>query len=146
MLSTRDLKELLKDKPTNIVGVDLAGSPKRKTGVAFFERNALNVKVVYQDEEIVETVSRFEYAFIDAPLSLPEGRKSIDEKSPHHFRECDIQLRKLGIKFFPVSLGGMRMLTKRGIYLSSILNGIGVKTFETLPGALYDKFGIYTSI
>lgn len=142
MLSTRDLKELLKAKSDNIIGIDLAGSPVRRTGIAFFDEGKLVVRILYEDSEIIETASKFEYAFIDAPLSLPAGRHSIDEKSPYHFRECDIKLRKLGIKFFPVSIGGMRALTKRGMILSNVLQSRGVKTYETLPGALYDRFGI----
>jgi len=58
---------------------------------------------------------------IDAPLSLPTGRKSIEQKTGVHLRECDKELLKRGIKFFPVTLGPMRKLTSRGITLRRIL-------------------------
>jgi len=54
---------------------------------------------------------------IDAPLNLPPGRKSLDDKNGEHFRPCDRELQKRGIRFFPITLGPMRSLTQRGIDL-----------------------------
>jgi predicted nuclease with RNAse H fold len=75
---------------------------------------------------------------IDAPLSLPKGRKSLDRREKIHFRECDKKLFEFGIKFFPITLGPMRMLTKRGIKLRKILEKKGYKVIEVYPGATQD--------
>lgn len=125
-----------------VLGLDLAGSPKRRTGFAFFKEGKLKVGVLYKDEEILALAKTFELVMIDAPLSLPLGRKSIEEKSPCHIRECDRILRKCGHKFFPITLGPMRSLTKRGMELANILRSSNIEVFETFPGATYDILGI----
>jgi predicted nuclease with RNAse H fold len=72
------------------------------------------------------------------PLSLPKGRKSLERKENVHFRECDRRLLELGIKFFPITLGPMRMLTKRGVKLRKILEKKGYNIIEVYPGATQD--------
>lgn len=124
-----------------ILGLDLAGSPKRPTGYAFWRDKKLEVGCVYKDEEILSLAQSFDLIMIDAPLSLPEGRKDLDTPGPH-FRECDMELRKAGIKFFPLSLGPMRMLTKRAIFLANLFKKQNKRVFETYPGAFYDSAGI----
>lgn len=124
-----------------VLGLDLAGSPKRKTGYAFLKDKRLVVGTLYTDEEILEISKGFKLVMIDAPLSLPEGRRSIEERGPH-FRECDRLLKKSGYRFFPISLGPMRMLTERGMRLASILRSKGLEVLETFPGAMYDLLGI----
>ena len=73
---------------------------------------------------------------------MPKGRKSIDKRDGNHFRECDIKLRKEGIRFFPITLGPMRKLTKRGMKLKRKLEKMGVGVFEGFPGASYDRLGV----
>jgi predicted nuclease with RNAse H fold len=51
-------------------------------------------------------------------------------------------LRKRGIKFFPVSLGPMRLLTERGIRLKTAMEGWGKVVYEVFPGAFYDVMGV----
>lgn len=63
-----------------VLGLDLAGSPKRKTGYAFLKDKRLVVGTLYTDEEILEISKGFKLVMIDAPLSLPEGRRSIEER------------------------------------------------------------------
>jgi predicted nuclease with RNAse H fold len=75
---------------------------------------------------------------IDAPLSLPSGRKSIEQKTKVHLRECDKELLRRGIKFFPVTLGPMRKLTSRGIALRKILESKHFKVIEVYPGGAQD--------
>ncbi|MEM5833208.1 MAG: DUF429 domain-containing protein [Candidatus Aenigmatarchaeota archaeon] len=122
-------------------GIDLAGSEKRISGIAFLDKY-LNVRCysVFSNEEIIEKIEKFKPIIIsiDAPLSLPKGRKSLEEKSNIHFRKCDLELRKLKIKFFPLTLGPMRKLTERGIFLKKLLTKNGYKVLETFPGAFYD--------
>lgn len=124
-----------------VLGLDLAGSQKRKTGYAFLKDKRLVVGTLYTDEEILEISKGFKLVMVDAPLSLPAGRSSIEERGPH-FRECDLLLKEMGYRFFPISLGPMRMLTERGMRLANILRSKGMEVLETFPGAMYDLFGI----
>jgi predicted nuclease with RNAse H fold len=75
---------------------------------------------------------------IDAPLNLPLGRKSIEDRNGEHFRPCDRELLKRGIRFFPITLGPMRLLTKRGIHLKRVLTRRGYAVIEVYPGAAQD--------
>ena len=59
-----------------------------------------------------------------------------------YFRECDKQLLRMGIKFFPITLGPMRMLTKRGMKLKKIFEKEGFKVIEVYPGGAQDIWGI----
>jgi len=124
-----------------VIGIDLAGSEKRNTGICILNEN-LEAKclVVHKDEEILDLIEKFkpDLIAIDAPLSLPKGRKSLERREEIHFRECDKKLFELGIKFFPITLGPMRMLTKRGIKLRRILEKKGYKVIEVYPGATQD--------
>lgn len=79
---------------------------------------------------------------IDAPLSLPNGRLTIHDRSGDHLRECDRALLRYGIRFFPVTLGPMRMLTERGLALKAKLNAMRYQTVECYPGAAQDLWGI----
>ncbi|MGB9703492.1 MAG: DUF429 domain-containing protein [Candidatus Micrarchaeia archaeon] len=131
-------------KFNRFVGIDLAGSEKRNTGVCILIGNKAKTEIVKKNREILDFVekSKARIVAIDAPLFLPFGRKSIDKKSKVHLRECDRQLLKLRIKFFPITLGPMRMLTKRGIWLKSELEKRKIKVLETYPGAIYDLLKI----
>jgi len=125
----------------NYIGIDLAGSPKRPSGICILdeEMNAQTF-IVYSDEEIIKIIKDVKplVIAIDAPLFLPKGRKSLSERGDVHLRSCDRELLKMGIKFFPITLGPMRMLTERGIKLRAILEGLGYKVIETYPGAAQD--------
>jgi predicted nuclease with RNAse H fold len=129
------------------IGIDLAGSEKRETGFCILQGKKVKAKILHSDEEIIsETLSELQgthdkIVAIDAPLFLPLGRKTIESRGPH-FRVCDLELRKMKIKFFPISLGPMRMLTKRGIALREMLEDHGIKVLETYPGAVYDIFHV----
>ena len=126
-----------------VLGIDLAGSSNRDSGVAVITGgHVVFVGVVRSDEEIMKLVKRFKPGLIaiDAPLTLPAGRRNIDEKCSAHFRECDMKLRERRIRFFPITIGPMRMLTKRGMALKRKIKGITV--VEVFPGATYDVMGI----
>ena len=79
---------------------------------------------------------------IDAPLTLPPGRSSIEERTGSHFRPCDEELKRRKIPFFPITLGPMRALTKRGIRLRSILEEDGFRVVEVYPGGAQDIWKI----
>lgn len=129
----------------SVAGLDLAGSPARNTGFCVLTgpRSAVTT-ILHSDEEIVEAVSTAcaDLTLIDAPLSLPKGRTRIDDRSGPHFRECDRELRRLGIRFFPLTLGPMRMLTERGMRLTSQLRSRGFRVEEGYPGGAQDLLGI----
>ncbi|NWF55900.1 MAG: DUF429 domain-containing protein [Syntrophaceae bacterium] len=132
---------------SKVVGIDLAGSEKRATGFCLLERNQARVLVLHTDEEILRAVHEgVRVAAIDAPLSLPRGRCCLRDDcscaGKAHFRACDLELRRMGIKFFPITLGPMRQLTDRGIRLKDRLAGRGIEVFETYPGAAQDIWRI----
>ena len=58
---------------------------------------------------------------INAPLSLPRGRRSIHDRTENHLRHCDRELTSRKIRCFPVTLGPMRKLTERGLLLKDHL-------------------------
>jgi predicted nuclease with RNAse H fold len=123
-----------------ILGIDLAGSEKRKTGICILnEKLEAICFCLFTDKEILDLIEKEkpDLIAIDAPLSLPKGRKSLKRKSKIHFRECDRELWKLKIKFFPITLGPMRKLTERGIKLRKILEK-KCKVIEVYPGATQD--------
>ncbi len=99
---------------------------------------------VQEDAEILALVdaSAPELVVIDAPLRLPPGRRSLDDRNGEHFRPCDRELLRRGIKFFPITLGPMRMLTERGIRLRKRLERIGIPSLEMYPGGAQDVWRI----
>lgn len=124
-----------------VVGVDLAGSPKRNTGISTLNKdNITSCTILHADEEITDYVEKENPVLIaiDAPLNLPPGRKTIEDKNGEHFRPCDRELLRRGIRFFPITLGPMRLLTKRGIHLKRILTRRGYPVIEVYPGAAQD--------
>ncbi len=125
-----------------ILGLDLAGSEKRYTGFAFFREGKVIVGRVKKDKEILSLVDGFTHIFVDAPLSLPKGRKDIHCRDGPHFRKCDLKLKAMGIRFFPITLGPMRMLTERALRIKAYAEGSGKKVYEVFPGAFYHIFGV----
>ncbi len=128
-----------------VVGIDLAGSEKRNTGFCVMDaKMRCLTRVLHTDEEILESTRRSapSVVSIDAPLFLPKGRKSIEDRGPPHFRECDRELLRMHIRFFPISLGPMRMLTTRGMNLRARLEADGLEVIESFPGAVQDLLGM----
>lgn len=128
-----------------VVGLDLAGSERRNTGFCVMERSmACRTEILHTDEEIISKTiaSRPKVVSIDAPLFLPLGRPSLEVKGPPHFRECDKELLRMKIRFFPISLGPMRMLTARGIRLRSVFEREKLEVIESFPGAIQDILGM----
>lgn len=130
---------------TRVVGLDLAGSPKRDTGVCVFSGpRRLRATILHADQEILEFVSDVapDLVVIDAPLSLPHGRRTIEDRSGPHLRACDRELLRLRLPFFPLTLGPMRMLTVRGMDLAAALKGRGNSVVEGYPGGAQDLLGL----
>jgi uncharacterized protein len=131
-------------KPFVIVGVDLAGSPRRPTGICLLRGLRAQTHIAFSDEDILNTLHQTQPDLvpIDAPLSLPIGRSNIHDRSCEHFRDCDRALQRLGIRFFPITLGPMRMLTERGLALKARISALGYHAIECYPGAAQDVWGI----
>src|SRR5438445_6291104 len=133
-----------REKPFVVLGIDIAGSPGRPTGLCLLGGLRAHTHVAFSDEDILNTVhhAQPDLVPIDAPLSLPKGRKTIHDRAGEHFRDCDLELRRRGIRFFPVTLGPMRMLTERGLELQAKIRGMGYRVIECYPGAAQDVWGI----
>lgn len=127
-----------------VVGIDLAGVAGRPTGGCILRGYDVSSVILYSDEEILNYVDRAkpDLVAIDAPLSLPPGRKSMRERGKYHFRPCDEELRRRKIPFFPITLGPMRGLTERGIKLRQRLERSGYRVVEIYPGGAQDIWGI----
>lgn len=132
------------DGPLVVVGVDLAGSPRRPTGLCLLRGLTADTSVAHDDEDILALVRRArpDLVPIDAPLTLPRGRRTIHDRTGEHLRPCDRALSRLGIRFFPVTLGPMRMLTERGLALKRRLWAMGYTPVECYPGAAQDLWGL----
>lgn len=94
-----------------IVGVDLAGSEKRPTGIAFLDQT-VQTCLLFTDEEILSVCEGAELVAIDAPLSLPKKGG---------LRKGDRRLIEMGFRVFPPLFSGMRLLTRRGMRLAAKL-------------------------
>jgi uncharacterized protein len=127
-----------------IVGLDLAGVEKRPTGFCILRGMQAETCLLYTDTEIIQKTveAKPKIVAIDAPLCLPPGRKSIEERTDIHLRESDRELLKMGIKLFPITLGPMRKLTVRGIYLKCVLETQKFTVIEAYPGGAQDVLGI----
>jgi uncharacterized protein len=131
--------------PLRVLGLDLAGSPRRPTGCCLLVGpHDARSSVAFADAEIraLITSSRPSLIIVDAPLSLPRGRRTIEDRSGPHLRECDRELLRRGIRFFPLTLGPMRMLTERGMRLAAEFSKGGIPVVEGYPGASQDLLGI----
>jgi predicted nuclease with RNAse H fold len=128
----------------SIVGLDLAGVESRPTGFCILKDMKAETSLVYEDEEVLKRMeeSRPRIVAIDAPLSLPAGREYIEQRTKVHLRECDKELLRRGIRFFPVTLGPMRKLTSRGMNLKRTLEKKHFKAIEVYPGGAQDILGI----
>ncbi len=124
--------------------VDLAGVPHRPTGMCVLKGMKAKTFLSFSDEEILSCAEKEkpDIVAVDAPLTLPPGRKSIEERNGSHYRPCDLELRRRKIPFFPITLGPMRMLTIRGIALKNELEKRGFSCIEIYPGGAQDVWGI----
>jgi len=127
-----------------VVGLDLAGVETRPTGFCLLDGLAAQTCHLYTDEELLKKTlgANPQVVGIDAPLSLPTGRFSLEDRNGPHLRDCDRELLKPHIRFFPVTLGPMRKLTVRGMKLREILTAKGFTVLEVYPGGAQDVFGI----
>lgn len=126
------------------IGLDLAGVETRPTGFCKLIGMIAETSLIYTDQEMLRIVGEVkpDVVAVDAPLSLPPGRKTLEERTNIHLRESDRELLRRGIKFFPITLGPMRKLTMRGIKIRGVLENMGFKVIEAYPGGAQDVLGI----
>jgi hypothetical protein len=134
---------LKKTRPV-VLGLDLAGVPRRPTGVCLLEEGRARTGLLYGDKEILDYARENKPVLIaiDAPLNLPPGRRSMADRNDSHYRPCDVELRRRKIPFFPITLGPMRKLTLRGIRLKRRLEADGFRVVEIYPGGAQDIWRI----
>jgi predicted nuclease with RNAse H fold len=127
-----------------VVGLDLAGVETRPTGFCVLKDMRVETCLVHTDEEILASVRTTapQVVAVDAPLSLPLGRESIEHRTEVHLRECDEELLRRGIRFFPITLGPMRRLTVRGMNLKRVLENRKFRVIEVYPGGAQDVLRI----
>jgi predicted nuclease with RNAse H fold len=127
-----------------VVGIDLAGVPGRPTGVCVLRGLEASTGLLFTDREIMAYVRQAEpdLVAIDAPLNLPPGRTSIEDRNGEHYRRCDLELRAHGIPFFPITLGPMRTLTVRGMMLRKWFEKNKYRVVEIYPGGAQDIWKI----
>ena len=97
-------------------GIDLAGVESRPTGFSVMDEDlSCSACILHNDTEILTTSRRRRSVVaIDAPLA-PAQRQAVSEvRNNVHLRECDRELLRMKIKFFP-DIGPMRQLTQRGM-------------------------------
>lgn len=135
---------MAKSMPLAVVGIDLAGSPKRPTSLCVLSNITAQTHVVFSDADILDFVKEARPTLIPigASLSLPTGWITIHDRAGEHLRECDRVLLRYGLHFFPVTLGPICMLTERGLALKRELAQLGYEAVECYPGAMQDLWEI----
>ena len=109
-----------------ILGIDLAGKEENETGICILDGDKFSLSTIHTDNEILKLADKLEptLIIIDAPLSLPKGRccleKECDCAVGGHFRQAERDMRSYG-RVLPLTFKGMKMLTMRGIRISSHL-------------------------
>ncbi|HIQ56324.1 MAG TPA: DUF429 domain-containing protein [Pyrodictium sp.] len=116
---------------STIIGLDLAGSPRRPTGYAIGRLANGNCRVfdygvVYDDRSLlgILKMAKPRLVVVDSPLTFPRQG---------WFRRVDIAMKKLGYKVLPPMWKGMQMLVRRAIKIKSLLEEAGIYVLETHP-------------
>lgn len=140
---------LPKKQGLRVVGIDLTGSEKRPSGWCFLDHDLAETKCLGSDEDLINETLKVkpDLVSIDSPLSIPFGRKSVDDSDPgrHEFgimRKCERLLKKRGVNVYPSLIPSMQQLTARGMRLADRFRKLGVPVIESYPGAAQDIMGI----
>ncbi len=127
-------------KPPCVLGIDLGGVEHRPSGVCVLRGFRAETSLLHTDAEILKLVKSIcpDLVAIDAPLTLPPGRRSMEERTDRHLRPADEELLRRRIPFFPITIGPMRALTVRGIGLKRKIQRLGIRAVEIYPGGAQD--------
>ncbi len=128
-----------------VVGIDLTGSEKRPSGWSLLYGNTAETRRIGSDADLLkETLgANPSLVSIDGPLSLPEGRNTVDDRditrnSHGILRRCERTLMRRGIHVYPCLIPSMQQLTARGIALAEKLRAQGIPVIESYPGGAQD--------
>ena len=116
------------------VGIDLAASMHRPTGIAALCNGKIFAKIVYTEKEILDFVLEHKPTLIaiDAPLTEPISGPT---------RQAEKLLALLGIRTFPIKgFESMELLLKRAKRLTREFDKVGLNYIETFPSPLRPKF------
>ena len=129
---------------STVVGLDLAGSPKRPTGFCLLRGWDAETSDLFSDAAILDAVRRAAPVLvaIDAPLNLPPGRTSIHERNDSHYRVCDLELRRRHIPSSPSPSGRCAPSPSVGIRLRRKIEKLNIRVIEMYPGGAQDVWGI----
>lgn len=135
------------DRPPRlkVVGIDLTGSEARPSGWCLLDGHEATTAQVHTDEELIARTlrERPNVVSIDSPLSLPEGRITVEDTDPGRnefgiMRYCERVLKRRGVNVYPALLPSMQRLTARGISLAGAMRKLGMPVIESYPGAAQD--------
>jgi len=118
-----------------VVGIDLAGNPKNRSGFAIireeFGQKETTSKTLFTDEEILQEIKGLKpnLVAIDAPLT-----------SKNKNRECDNKMKQYG--GVSLSLPGVQMLAKRAFSLSKGIAKLGIPIIEVCSRATSQIIGL----
>jgi uncharacterized protein YprB with RNaseH-like and TPR domain/predicted nuclease with RNAse H fold/dephospho-CoA kinase len=138
---------VLVDQPPRlrVIGIDLTGSEKRPSGWCLLDGREAVTSLLGSDDEIVARTAKENphLISIDSPLTLPDGRISVDDADPGRkefgiMRYCERLLKKRGVNVYPALLPSMQRLTARGILLAKKFRELGYPVIESYPGAAQD--------
>ncbi len=107
-----------------IVGLDLAGVETRPTGFCILRGMQAETCLVYTDTEIIQKTidANPKIVAIDAPLCLPPGRKSIEERTNNAPKRKRPRTVENGNKTFPNHIGSYEKTNRNEAYsLKNIL-------------------------
>ena len=109
-----------------IIGIDLAGVEKNPTGWALWKNKFISTCHLYEDQEILEHLTKFEPTLItiDAPLSLPKKGT---------MRKADREMYRQGYPVFPPRFPTMEKLTLRAIKITQQFKREKVHIIEVHP-------------
>jgi len=144
MLTIDVIQQRMVNQARRIVGIDLAGSEKRRTGWAFLHGSSVSTKVMKTADEILHATitDKPDLVSIDAPLSLPRGRcctlDDCDCRSYGISRLCERELRKKGFGIYWTLIQSMQALTRRGMMIAQTLRHEGFAVIESFPGVAQD--------
>lgn len=132
-----------------VIGIDLTGSEKKKSGFAVLEDHFAITERIATDEEMINKIAAIKPALVsmDCPLSLPLGRISVYDHDPGRVlyginRKCELLLLKRGIRCYPPLIKSMQKLTERGINLAERIRQMGYPVIESFPGGAQDVLGL----
>ncbi len=109
-----------------IIGIDLAGVEKNPTGWALWKNKVVSTCHLYENQEILEHLTKFEPTLIavDAPLSLPKKGT---------MRKADREMYRHGYPVFPPRFPAMKKLTLRAIKIAQQIKREKLHIIEVHP-------------